>query len=139
MAAVPPPRTARARRSLTALGGFAAYGLGLSVLYATTGFGLPCPFQTFTGWECPLCGGTRLGAALLHGDVSGAFAANSLVLVGLAVLALVGVFWTVEVLGGPAVRLPDRASVTLGRLRPGHWLAVGLAVAVVYVLLRNLS
>ena len=47
--------------------------LALSALFATTGFGLPCPFLALTGWQCPLCGGTRMGSALLHGDLVSAF------------------------------------------------------------------
>ena len=121
------------------LAGFATFGVGLSALYTTTGLGLPCPFRMATGRQCPLCGGTRLGSALLHGDLAAAFAANPLVLLGLAVLTVLGMLWTVEALGGPAVRLPQRTSATLRRVRPDHWLAVGLVVATAFVLLRNLS
>ena len=128
----------RATRGLTYLGGFAAYGVGLSALYALTGVGLPCPFRIATGWDCPLCGGTRLGTALLHGDLVAAFLANPVVLVGLVVLTVLGVLWTVEALGGPAVRLPARISAQLSRVRATSWLALGLAGAAVFVLLRNL-
>jgi len=92
-----------------------------------------------TGWQCPLCGGTRLGAALLHGDLTAAFTANPLVLVGLAVLTLLGVLWSVESLGGPAVRPSRRAAEALRQVRPGLWLVVGLVVATGFVLLRNLT
>lgn len=128
----------RAQRGLAVLGAFAAYGVGVSALYATTGAGLPCPFRAVTGWLCPLCGGTRLGVALLHGDVSGAFAANPVVLVGLVVLTGLGILWIVEVLGGPATRLPPRVAVAIARVSPNGWLVAGLAAASVFVLVRNL-
>ena len=132
------PRLFRLQRGLVVLAAFAAYGVGLSALYATTGRGLPCPFRAVTGWQCPLCGGTRLGAALLHGDVAAAFAANPVVLVGLVVLAGLGVAWTVELAGGPAVRLPRRVAEAVSRVRPNQWLVAILAAAVLFVLLRNL-
>ena len=62
-------RPFRATRAAGYVGAFFAGGLALSALYATTGLGLVCPFRALTGWDCPLCGGTRMGAALLHGDV----------------------------------------------------------------------
>ena len=64
----------RPETGLKWMAGFFAYGLGLSALYATTGFGLPCLFREVTGWECPLCGGTRMGSALLHLQIGAAFA-----------------------------------------------------------------
>lgn len=120
------------------MGGFAAFGVTLSALYAATGFGLGCPFQAVTGWDCPLCGGTRLGGALLHGDLAAAFAWNPLVFVGLAGLSVLGVLWVVEAAGGPKVRLPASLAVRARRLSPTHWLVVAGLVAVAYTLLRNL-
>jgi len=120
------------------LGGFFALGIGLSAVYATTGVGLPCPFRLATGWDCPLCGATRMGAALLHGDVGGAWAYNPLVLVGIVLLGGLGTLWLVEMLGGPRPRLP----AALRRLRSVHpttWLVSGMGLAVVYTLLRNLA
>jgi uncharacterized protein DUF2752 len=112
---------------------FGAAGLGLSVLAATTGLGIPCPWRSMTGTLCPLCGGTHLGMALLSGDLAGAWAANQFVLVGLAGLLLLGVLWAVEALGGPAVRPPRGL-----RGRPGlGWAAVAL-VAVAFAVWRNL-
>lgn len=32
-----------------------------------------CGFKVLTGWPCPFCGGTRCAAALLVGDLSGAW------------------------------------------------------------------
>jgi hypothetical protein len=131
-------RPFRPRRGLAVLGGVAAYGVTLSALYATTGRGLPCPLRMLTGWQCPLCGGTRLGSALLHGDVAAAFADNPVVLIGLAVAVVLGVLWTVEAIGGPALRPPGRVADALRRIRPNAWLVTSLLLASVYVLLRNL-
>lgn len=128
----------RPQRGLAALAAFAAFGLGLSVLYTTTGAGLPCPLLTVTGWQCPLCGGTRLGAALLHADLAAAWAANPVVLVGLVLLAAVGIGWAVELLGGPVLRLPARLRPVVAAVRPTSWLVAGLLSAALVVVLRNL-
>ena len=133
-----PASTFRAARGLGYLGGLAASGVALSGLYVGTGLGLPCPFRMATGWDCPLCGGTRLGGALLRGDLVAAFLFNPVVLVGLVVLTVLGVLWSVEALGGPAVRLPARAAARAARVHPTQWLVLGLVVAAAFVLLRNL-
>jgi hypothetical protein len=131
-------RSFRATRAAGYVGAFFAGGLGLSALYATTGLGLPCPFRLLTGWDCPLCGGTRMGDALLHGDVPAAFGFNPLALVGLAILGVLGVVWAVEAVGGPAFRLPRPLSERLRRVHPMRWLVIGLLVAVIYTIARNL-
>jgi hypothetical protein len=120
------------------IGAFFAGGVGLSAVYATTGVGLPCPFRLLTGWNCPLCGGTRMGGALLHGDVAAAWSFNPVALVGLLVLGTLGVLWTLEAAGGPAVRLPRRLGHRLSRVPAVHWLVLGIGLAVVWTVLRNL-
>jgi uncharacterized protein DUF2752 len=130
-------RPFRAGRAAGFVGAFFAGGFVLSALYATTGFGLPCPFRAITGWECPLCGGTRMGSALLHGDLWAAFFWNPLALISLLVLGVLGGLWAAEAAGGPAVRLPRPLAAWLRRIRPGQWLAFGLAIAVVYTVARN--
>jgi Protein of unknown function (DUF2752) len=127
-----------ATRAAGYVAAFFAGGLALSALYATTGLGLPCPFRLLTGWDCPLCGGTRMGDALLHGDVPAAFGFNPLALVGLVILGVLGVVWTVEALGGPAFRLPRPLSERLRRVHPMQWLGIGLLVALIYTIARNL-
>ncbi|MET0692656.1 MAG: DUF2752 domain-containing protein [Propionibacteriaceae bacterium] len=127
-----------AATGLKYLGGFFAYGLGLSALYAGLGVGLPCPFRWATGWECPLCGATRMGSSLLHLDLAAAFAFNPVVLIGLVVLGLLGAVWTVEVLGGPRLRVPERLRARLAGVHPTRWLVIGLSCAAVYTVLRNL-
>ncbi len=128
----------RAGRALGWLAGFGAFGLGISALYATTGYGIGCPFRALTGWECPLCGGTRLGSALLHGDPAAAFAFNPLVFVGLIALAVLGVVWTIEAVGGPRIRPPDVVSARLRLVSPTGWLVLIGVVAASFTLLRNL-
>ncbi|HTF40968.1 MAG TPA: DUF2752 domain-containing protein [Propionibacteriaceae bacterium] len=131
-------RSFRATRAAGYVGVFFAGGLALSALYAASGLGLPCPFRLLTGWDCPLCGGTRMGDALLHGDVPAAFGFNPLALVGLVILGVLGVVWTVEAVGGPAFRMPRPLSERLRRVHPMQWLVIGLLVALIYTVVRNL-
>lgn len=121
-----------ARQGLRAAGLLGVVGVGLSGVYAASGIGLPCPWRYLTHTLCPFCGSTHLGVALLHGDIAGAWAANPFVFVLLAGLMVVSVFWTVELLGGPAVRLP-------GRLGDQRLWYVALAVAALgFAVVRNL-
>jgi hypothetical protein len=131
------------RRPFQAVGGlkwlvgYAAFGLGVSTLYATTGIGFPCPFRELTGWECPFCGGTRLGSALLHGDIGAAFAYNPVVFVSLVLGVAVGALWILEALGGPRVRPPATWLAALRRVGPTRWWIIAGILAVMYVVLRN--
>jgi hypothetical protein len=97
-----------------------------------TGFGLPCPWRAVTGTLCPLCGATALGGHLLHGEFAAAWAANQFVFVLGCGLVLAAGLWTVEALGGPAVR-PPRAL-----RRPWVWWTVLGAAALGFALWRNL-
>ena len=131
------PRSA-ARSGLPVSAGILAGGAALSVAYATLGIGLPCPFRALTGWQCPLCGGTRMGSALLHGDLWSALLANPLALVAVVVLTVLSGLWTVELLGGPALRPPRPLSRRLRRVPTWVWPVAGAAVALGYAVLRNL-
>jgi hypothetical protein len=133
----PDRRTFRAVGGLKWLVGYAAFGLGISTLYATTGVGFPCPFRALTGWECPFCGGTRLGSALLHGDVAAAFAYNPVVFVSLVLGVVIGALWIVEALGGPRLRPPASWRSAVRRVRPAFWWIGAGILAAVYVVLRN--
>ena len=127
----------RPETGLKWIAGLFAYGLGLSALYATTGFGLPCPFRAITGWGCPLCGGTRMGSALLHLEIGAAFAFNPLAMVALVVVGSLGVAWTVQLAGGPALRPPAAMRERFAAVR-GTWLLVAvLGVLLGYTVLRN--
>lgn len=127
----------RPETGLKWIAGFLAYGAGLSALYATTGFGLPCPFRAITGWDCPLCGGTRMGDALLHLEIGAAFAFNPLAMVALIVVGSLGVAWTVQLAGGPALRAPARMREWLAVVRPTSWLLAAAVVLICYTVLRN--
>ena len=119
---VPAVSRFRPETGLKWIAGFFAFGLGLSALYATTGVGLPCPFRDVTGWDCPLCGGTRMGSALLHLEIGAAFAFNPLAMVVLIIVGSLGVLWTVQL---PVGRCRPRTS-TAG---PGCANGVGLRAA----------
>ena len=134
----PERRPFQAVGGLKWLVGYAAFGVAVSGLYAATGVGFPCPFRELTGWECPFCGGTRLGAALLHGDIAAAFAYNPVVFVSLVLGVVVGVLWLVEALGGPRVRPPASWQAAARRVSPTRWWIIAGILAAIYVLLRNL-
>lgn len=109
------------------------------MLYASTGVGVPCLFRTMTGWDCPLCGSTRLGAALLHGHLAEAFTWNPAVFLALGVLALLTTVWTVQGLTGAVAPRLRRLSVWLGRVSAQRWLLASVGLAVVYTVFRNLG
>lgn len=120
-----------ARRALGSVGWLAATGVGLSGVYALTGFGIPCPWRVLTGTLCPFCGSTHLGERLLHFDLAGAWAANPFVFVLLAGVGVASLLWIVEALGGRAVRLP----VAL-RSQP-LWYAVIGGAGLLFAVVRN--
>lgn len=53
----------------------------------------PCPLRTFTGFDCPLCGGTRATHALLQRDLASAFDFNALLVIALPIVALAAASW----------------------------------------------
>ncbi len=127
------------RPGLAISAGILAGGLALSAVYAATGIGLPCPLLALTGWSCPLCGATRMGSALLHGDLGAAFAFNPLALIGVAVLIGLTGLWAVQAAGGPAVRPPRALADWARRVGTSRWLVLGVLAATAYAVLRNLS
>jgi hypothetical protein len=74
-----------------------------------------------------------MGVHLLHGEFGAAWSANPFVFVLLCGLAVAVMAWTVEMLGGPAVRLPARLADQ--RVWYAALAVAGLAFAVV----RNIS
>ena len=111
-------------------------GVALSGVYGLSGplhVGLPCLLKLTTGWDCPLCGATRMGAAMLRGDVLSAWQFNPVVLLGGTTL----VIWFVGALlyqAGWLRRPLPRPRGTTGRV-----LAVLLLlVLVVFTVGRNL-
>lgn len=87
--------------------------------------GWPCPFRTFTGFDCPLCGATRATHHLLRGDVIAALDHNALYVAALPVVVTVGLVWLLR------GRLP---AWTRHAVLP--WALLGVAVA--FLLVRNL-
>jgi hypothetical protein len=116
----------------TGIGGF-----GLAAIYQQTGLGIPCLLHATTGLNCPLCGATRMAAALLQGDLNAAWHFNPVVLVlgpliGLAIGYQL-LAWALESLGvarWQRIRLSHRVE---------NWLIKGLiALLIVYGVARNL-
>ncbi|GAA1570033.1 hypothetical protein GCM10009804_28120 [Kribbella hippodromi] len=122
--------------------GLSAVGVGgfaLAAVYQLSNqrIGIPCILHATTGLNCPLCGSTRMAAALLRGDLAAAWHFNPVILVlgplagvalGYQVLA-----WTLESLR--VVRLP-RLSMSP---RAADWLMKGLIVLLAaYGIARNL-
>ena len=89
-----------------------------------------CLLYSWTGWQCPGCGGLRATHQLLHGNFATAFQLNPLFVLLLPVLALLsGAYWLKRVTGRD----------WLHPLRRPFWLWVGLALAVGFTLARNLA
>jgi hypothetical protein len=120
--------------SAVGVGGFALAGI-----YQVSGgrIGIPCILHATTGLNCPLCGSTRMAAALLRGDLDAAWHFNPVVLV---LGPLVGVALGYQVL---AWSLESLRLVRLPRLtispRAADWLLKGvIALLIVYGVARNL-
>jgi hypothetical protein len=88
-----------------------------------------------TGWQCPLCGSTRAAEALLRFDPASAWALNPLFVVGMVIVGLCTVVWSIEVLGGLVLRLP----ASWPRPTQQRVYLVSALVAVVFTLARNLG
>ncbi len=80
-----------------------------------------------------------MGAALLHGDLPAAYTSNPVALIILVLLAALALLWAIDVLGGPAARLPRRVTTRLKAVPGVAWALLTLLLAVVYTLLRNLG
>lgn len=122
-----------AARALRTVGQVGLVGVGIGAVFAATGFGLSCGLIEF-GIYCPFCGGTRMVASALRGDLAGAFHWNPMLFIGGIVLGLVSLAWVVEVAGGPKLRTPRR----WGPLTQKRLYVVGGVVAAVFMLVRNL-
>ena len=113
---LPPERQWRAGVSLVL-----PAALGLAPKLAALGLPL-CAFKHLTGITCPLCGGTRVCAALAQGDVAVALQLNSGLLPVLALAALHSGLLLTEALSGRALG-PPRALALAWKLAGGFWLA----------------
>ena len=120
---------------LTLLGASCALAGGV---YALTGRGIPCPVLLATGWQCPLCGASRMGAALLRGDPAAAWVANPFVLVLGGLLLAVWAWSGVRLLTRRSAGLPTSLGRWLERGAPLRALLLMLLPALVWMLARNL-
>lgn len=119
---------------LSVLGGTC---LAAGGVYVVTGHGVPCPFLTMTGLLCPICGSSRMGAALLRGDLPAAWGWNPFVLVLGVLFAFVWVWTGLALFRRRPVGLPGLLAV-LDRLSPLGLVALIGVPALVFAVLRNL-
>jgi hypothetical protein len=97
---------------------------GLSLVNPNTTHLPLCPLHAMTGLWCPLCGSTRAGYALLHGQFGTALADNALLVGALPLLVLL---WAWRTLHGGT-----------GRLLPSWWYWPAVAIGLAFGVLRNL-
>ncbi|MEV5964619.1 DUF2752 domain-containing protein [Kribbella sp. NPDC051952] len=127
-------------RAVLGLAAVGVGGFGLAAVYQLSGgqIGIPCILHATTGLNCPLCGSTRMAAALLRGDLDAAWHYNPVILVlGPLVGVAVGyqmLAWALESLRWirlPRLRISPRAY---------DWLIKGvIALLIVYGVARNLN
>jgi len=97
--------------------------LAVAVAPTVSSLDLPlCAFRHLTGVPCPLCGGTRVCAALAQGDVAAALQLNPGLLPVLAVAALHSGLLLAEAICGRAL-CPPRALLLAWKLAGGFLLA----------------
>lgn len=119
--------------ALARVAGVGGVGAVITAVYVATGKGITCPSLRL-GFLCPFCGGTRMAAAVVRGDLGQAFGWNPFLFVGGVVLGLASLAWLVELLGGPQVRPPSRfGPITQTRV---YWVLGVLAL--LFTLARNL-
>ena len=129
---VPLPRPPR--EALIGVGTLGVVCLGLGTLYLTTGLGVPCPLHRLTGWWCPFCGGTRMAAALMKGNIAQAWNDNMVLMVVGFAIGVRTIGWIVEL-----IRHPDRGTRWVPWAISRHWVAIFIVVSVVWTVVRNLA
>lgn len=130
-----PPINGRSRLAWLSLVGGTAATLG--GIYVVTGWGVPCPFLAVTGWRCPICGSSRMGEALLGGDLAAAWGWNPFVMFLGAIMGGVWVWTLVRLVQRRPVNLPGLFGV-FDRLSPSVLLFVILVPAILFMAVRNL-
>lgn len=124
----------RARERLKTSTAVTVVGAGLAGLYSVSHLGIACPFLAITGWQCPLCGGTRMAVDLASGDVAAAWQHNAVALVAVATLLIAMVWWAGQAVG---LRRTSRWSAPHWLSQP-HVYRVVVVVAAVWTVTRNL-
>ncbi|TCN40905.1 uncharacterized protein DUF2752 [Kribbella orskensis] len=116
-------------------------GFGLAAIYQLSGdrhLGIPCLLHATTGLNCPLCGSTRMAAALLRGDLDAAWHFNPVVLV-LGPLIGVAIGYQLLAYGLERVRWVKLPRIRLSA-RVVDWSIKALIVLLlVYGVARNLN
>ncbi len=130
MVAQVPLTPQRALSSCAVVGGI---GLAITLMYKTVGVGLICPLLLMTGIQCPFCGGTRMAASLLDGNVSAAWSYNPLLLLAGVALGVRILGWMVEWMRKPAGAPADVWTPAWVRR---HWAWIATVVGIGYVVLR---
>ena len=86
-----------------------------------------CPLHSFTGLNCPFCGGLRGAYELAHGRLVPALHDNALFVLALPLLVGFWIDWMVRARRGRPSRSVHRTVVV-----------IGIVVAVVFMVVRNL-
>jgi hypothetical protein len=122
-------------RGLAAVG---AGGLALAGVYQLSGgrIGLPCILHATTGLNCPLCGTTRMAAALMRGDIGAAWAFNGPMTV-IAPAAAVAVGYQYLAWGLERLRLARLPRIRLSRRQENVLTYALIAGLLVFGVLRN--
>jgi hypothetical protein len=131
--AVPPKLAAPPSLGIFAMAVLAFAGIaGMAVLFffdpSKNGFYPICQFHLITGLYCPGCGATRATYQLLHGNFMAALHDNALFMIGLAALAIRGVWFLKRRICHQPVRF----------FIPPNALWAFLVVALLFSVLRNL-
>jgi hypothetical protein len=92
------------------------------------GFYPRCQLYRMTGLQCPGCGGLRAWHALLHGQVNEAFKLNPLFVLALPMGGAWIATWSLRKRRAPTARLTV----------PTPWIWAGVAVIIVFGVVRNL-
>ena len=109
---------------------------GLAFLFALTCFlsiryhiPIPCVFKRFTGLNCPSCGVTRMGIAMMHGDLPLAFRYNQLLFVLTPFFALYILFFIIRYIKTGNSKLSKAENIIF---------IIIIIMLIVYGIIRNL-
>jgi hypothetical protein len=121
---------------LTAVG---VGGFALAGVYQLSGgrIGVPCILHATTGLDCPLCGSTRMAAALLRGDLAAAWNFNAVVLV-LGPLIGVAVGYQVLAWSLESLRLVKLPRLRMSSRTSDRLMTAVIVLLVVFGVVRNL-
>lgn len=109
---------------------------GLALLFALTCFlamsfhiPVPCVFKLMTGLNCPSCGVTRMGIAMMHGDFGLAFRYNQLLTVLMPFFAIYILFFTLRYLKSGRTKISRGENIIL---------IIIIIMLLIYGIIRNL-